>query len=589
MTGRKKRLYVYPMAPRSHTACLSHLHPITAQLLYNRGIIDPAEVDDFLRGNGRESDPYDLADMGAAVARIRRAIEEGERIAVYGDYDADGVTATALVVQTLRALGGQVVHYIPNREDEGYGLHEESLEELARQGVQLVVTVDCGVRSVSEVAFANQIGLDVVVTDHHSVGTEMPPAVAIINPKREENCRRLDELAGVGVAFKLAQALLVSTHDEGPGDDAAPLNAKDLLDLVAIGTIADIVPLTGENRTLVKRGLERLNPPVRPGIHALVGKARLQPGRIDATAVGFGIAPRINAAGRIDHADAAFELLDTQFPAEAERLADRLDQLNRERRALTTDTENRARELALPISEDAPLLIAAAPDLPSGIAGLAASRLTDEFYRPAVVVSVGETCSRGSARSIPEFHITMALDQCADLLVRHGGHAAAAGFTVTNEHLKELESRLQEIAADALRGRELIPALTIDAEIELSQLTWDLQEELARLEPHGCGNPAPLFLSRDVRVADHRVVGSNRAHLKLRLSNGGASWDAIAFRQGDWADRLPDRINVVYHFEVNEWNGRRELQLNVQHIEPAQDSAQPNSGWGAGGRGDLDR
>ena len=183
----------------------------------------------------------------------------------------------------------------------------------------------------------------------------------------------------------------------------------------------------------------------------------------------------------------------------------------------------------------------------------------------------------------------MALDQCADLLVRHGGHAAAAGFTVTNEHLKELESRLQEIAADALRGRELIPALTIDAEIELSQLTWDLQEELARLEPHGCGNPAPLFLSRDVRVADHRVVGSNRAHLKLRLSNGGASWDAIAFRQGDWADRLPDRINVVYHFEVNEWNGRRELQLNVQHIEPAQDSAQPNSGWGAGGRGDLDR
>ena len=569
MSIHSKRWQVAPPAPPSHIACLDHLHPIIIQVLYNRGITDPTTVAAFLDGKSDAANPFDLPGMPAAVTRLRQALRAREPIVVYGDFDADGVTATVLLVQTLRALGGRARPYIPHRVDEGYGLHEEALTEMARKGARVVVTVDCGIRALDQVAHANRLGLDVIVTDHHSVSPRLPQAVAVVDPKRADSRYPFNELAGVGVAYKLAQALLRSHHQTPVTAQKVNLKENDLLDLVALGTVADMVPLLSENRTLVYRGLERLNQMERPGIEELCRLAKIEAGRVNATAIGYALGPRINAAGRMSHAKVAYQLLETKYPAEAERLAGELDQLNRERRRITLEIQDQARQLALEAADKAPLLFAAAPNFPAGIVGLAASRLVDEFYRPAIVAEIGEQTSRGSCRSIPEFSIINALDECADLLLQHGGHAAAAGFTVSNEHLDALADRLLTLAAEQLAGIELTPALSVDAEIELAQVSWDLEQELARLEPCGYANPQPLLLSRNVQARSQRTVGNNGQHLKLKLSDGQATWDGIAFRQGEWIGKLPDRVDVVYRLEVNEWNGRRQLQLNIQDIRPA--------------------
>jgi len=569
MSLRPKRWQVAPPAPPSHIARLAHLHPIIVQVLYNRGITDPSEVAAFLDGDSGEANPFDLPGMSAAVTCLRRALRSGQPIAVYGDFDADGVTATVLLVQTLRAIGSHVCPYIPHRVDEGYGLHEETLTALARDGARVIVTVDCGVRALPQIAHANRLGLDVIVTDHHSVGKQLPDAVAVIDPKRADSRYPFGELAGVGVAYKLAQALLRSHRQTPVTTQEACLEEDDLLDLVALGTVADMVPLLGENRTLVHRGLERLNRMERPGVEALCRQARLEAGQVDTTAIGYVLGPRLNAAGRLAHAKLAYQLLETQYPAEAERLAGELDRLNHERRRITLEIQEQARRLALSAAGEAPLLFAAAPDFPAGIVGLVASRLVDEFYCPAIVVEVGEQVSRGSCRSIPEFGIINALDECADLLLQHGGHAAAAGFTVSNERLDELADKLRDLAAEQLDGVELTPILNVDAEIELSQISWELRRGLDQLEPCGYANPQPLFLSRNVQAKDQRAVGHDGQHLKLKLSHGQSTWDSIAFRQGEWVGKLPGRVDVVYNLEINEWNGQRRLQLNVQDIRPA--------------------
>jgi single-stranded-DNA-specific exonuclease len=569
MASHPKRWQIAPPVPPSHIARFSHLHPILVQVLYNRGLTDPDDVSAFLDSTAGETNPFAIEGMNAAVTRLRQALRAGEPAVVYGDFDADGVTATALLVQTLRAFGGQAHPYIPHRVDEGYGLHKGALTRLAHSGTRVVVTVDCGVRSLEEVAHANQLGLDVIITDHHSVGPRLPDTVAVIDLKRANSSYPFHELAGVGVAYKLAQALLRSHRQTPAAARDVSLEEDDLLDLVALGTVADLVPLLGENRSLVQRGLSCINRMERPGVEALCRQAGLQPGKVDATAIGYALAPRLNAAGRMAHAKDAYQLLETTYPAEAERLANKLGQLNRRRQQLTLETQEQARQLVLEKGDDSPLLFAASPDFMAGIVGLAASRLVDEFYRPAAVVEIGKRVSKGSARSIPEFHITEALDACADLLVQHGGHAAAAGFTVANDNLDKLAARLRKLAAEQLAGVELTPVLSIDAEIELSQMSWDLQRELSQLEPCGYANPHPLFLSRNVRVAGRRAVGDEGQHLKLTLSDRGVAWDGIAFRQGEWVGKLPDRIDLVYHLEVNEWNGQKRLQLNVQDIRPA--------------------
>ncbi len=548
------------------------LQPLLVQLLHNREICDPGAAHDFLSRRFAAESPFRLKGMYEAVERLRQAIRRGESIAVYGDFDTDGVTATALLVQTLSALGAQVQPYIPHRVDEGYGLNLKALRMLYRQGVRLVVTVDCGIRSVEEVAQASR-GLDLIITDHHTVRMPLPPAKAIINPGQPGCPYPFKKLAGVGLAFKLAQALLLVQHRMG---QPAELAEDSLLDLVALGTVADLALLREENRWLVSRGLEKLNEPSRPGVEALMADAGLRRGEIDATAIGFRLGPRLNAAGRIDEAMLAYRLLTSSDPLETKELAGELGRLNQRRQELTEQTVAEAEAQVQADDPDACLYLVASKTFLPGIVGLAASRLTEAHYRPSIVVELGDEESRGSCRSIPEFNIVKALDDCAELLTRHGGHQAAAGFTVATGKLDALRQRLQAIAAEQLADVELRPTLKIDADLPLEEMSWATHELLKEMEPCGEGNRQPVFVSRDVEVHDLRPIGSEQKHLKLTLRDGrGVAWDAIFFRQGELADGVPGRVDVAYTLEVNEWNYEKRLQLNIQDLRAATPVEEP--------------
>jgi len=579
--AKRKHWRIRPQVPAEALERLRTFHPVMAQVLYNRGYDTPEKARVFLEGGDDAlHGPFALRGMNKAVARIRKAIRTGETIAVYGDFDADGVTSTALLTQALGALGGQVIPYIPDRVDEGYGLNNKALRTLRDQGVSLVVTVDCGIRAVAEVAYARSIGLDVIVTDHHSVGDELPAALAVVDPKIDARLRAErgdnsgypeDMLAGVGVAYKLAQALFLAEQKQGRRQP--PLKLEDLLDLVALGTVADLAPLDRlENRELVRRGLEVLNRAQRPGLFELAREAGVEPGTIDTTAIGFMLAPRINAAGRLGNAMVAYQLLIEDLP-EAGRLAKELQELNVERQMKTQAAVEIARERVLREADgDIPLIFDAGPEFEPGIVGLVAGRLCEEFYRPAVVLEQGEGESRGSCRSIPEFNIIQALDRCADLLVRHGGHAQAAGFTVPNENIPLLRERLRALAEKALDEVDLRPTLEIDAEVPFEDLTMSLADDLRRLEPTGAKNGAPVFVTRGLRVDKMRRVGREDKHLWLRFTDGQRNHtiDAIAFKQGAWNEHMPPVIDVAYRLEINEWNGRKKLQLNVQDLRPAE-------------------
>jgi single-stranded-DNA-specific exonuclease len=535
-------------------------------LLLNRGIQDSDAAHAFLQDRLALGNPFLMKDMVKAVDRVRKAVRGGEPMAVYGDFDTDGVTATALLVDVLTALGANAKPYIPHRVDEGYGLNLEALRHLYREGARVVITVDCGIRSMEEVEQASR-GLDLIVTDHHSVGDDVPAAVAVINPKQQGCPYPFKDLSGVGLAFKLAQALLRVQEQMG---EPCGVTVDSLLDLVALGTVADLVPLRGENRTLVRRGLKALNQAGRPGVEALMANAGLRRGEVDAMAIGFRLGPRLNAAGRIDTAMLAYKLLTSREPLETKDLADRLGELNRRRQELTEETVSAAETQVLADHPDAHLYLAASEDFQAGIVGLAASRLTEAYYRPSVVVELGDVESRGSCRSIPEFNITKALETCRHLLVRFGGHAAAAGFTVATADLEDLRFRLQAIAAEELAGVELRPTLDIDLEVPLEDVDWATQGLLAQLEPCGMDNPQPVLMSPDVKVSDVRAMGAERRHLKLTLRDDrGVSWDAVYFRHGNLLGQVPDRVDVAYTLEINEWNQQKRLQLHVQDLRAA--------------------
>ena len=558
-----KRWQVAPPLPTEVSLALAAHPPILRQILYNRGYASADEARNFLEAvPGFDPSPWGLTGMTMAVARLLAAVEAREPVAIYGDYDVDGVTATALLVQTLQALGGNVRGYIPNRFDEGYGLNNEALSALAADGVRVVVTVDCGIRSPDEAAHARAAGLDLIITDHHHPAEgALPPALAVINPKQPGDSYPDKDLAGVGLAYKLAEALLERHPVEGL--------PEGLLDLVALGTVADLAPLTAENRSLVRRGLRQIHLSRRQGLHALAAVAEVPLGKIDAGHIGFGLGPRLNAAGRLDSALAAFELLTAADPQVTGTLAQQLDITNRERQTLTRSTQEKAEALALADDPDGMLLFAVDEEFNPGVVGLAASRLTETHYRPAVVAARDVETTRGSCRSIPEFHITDALDQCADLLVRHGGHAAAAGFTVRNENLSALISRLKSIAREQLGGRDLRPVLVADVEVPLSDLRPELLQELEKLQPTGYGNPGPLFVTREARVTASRTVGADGRHLKLSVTDGRLTFDAIGFRLGHLLSTLPERVDLLYAFELNEFNGRTSLQLNLRDVKPS--------------------
>ena len=555
------RWNLLPSAPDKRLVNSSGLSPLVAQLLYNRGLTEPSLLEPFITGDKRLSgNPWLLPDMHLAVARLYRALLSGENIAVYGDFDADGITGTALLVQGLSSLGVKVTPYIPHRLTEGYGLKVAALENLHRQGISLVITVDCGITALAEVKKAKRLGLDIIITDHHTPLPEIPPAIAIINAKRADSNYPFSELTGAGVAIKLLQALFQGIGKERQLDE--------LLDLVAVGTIADMAPLSGENRYLVKEGLKLINTTPRLGIREIISQAGLSLGSLDAESISWIIAPRLNAAGRLAHAITSYKLLMTDSIQEARGLAIWLEQKNAERQRLTTNVLAKAREqiLAQGIS---PLLIASDSDYPVGIVGLVASRLAEEFYRPAIVIRTGEKISSGSCRSIPEFNIILALNQCSRLLSQFGGHSQAAGFTLPTSNLARLKQHLSQLAAEQLAAVELRPQLDIDAEVTLPELSGDTFHTIQQLAPFGRGNPAPTFLSRKTEVIDCHTMGDNGEHLRLKLKQGGIVWDGVAFRLGDHLAEVSPRLDIVFNLEVDRWGGAERLRLNILDFAPA--------------------
>ena len=564
----QKRWHISPVITPEADRNLAGFDPILRQLLFNRGYGTAEEAHAFISGGPDfDTDPFQLSGMSEAVERIVFALEHVQSIAVYGDYDVDGVTATALLVQTLRAMNADVRSYIPNRFEEGYGLNVEALDALASNGVKLVITVDCGIRSVPEAQHSSQIGLDMIISDHHHpTDGALPDAVAIVNPKKPGDSYPDKNLAGVGIAYKIAQALTSIRQ--------SPLVPENQLDLVALGTVADLAPLVGENRALVRRGLDEIRQTTRQGLFSLAQVASMQIRGTTASQIGFVLGPRLNAAGRLKSAEAALELLMTGDPLRAGALAQELEASNQERQVVTRETQIMAETLATAEGTSPALLFAVHEKFNPGVVGLAASRLVEAHYRPAVVAAMGPEETRGSCRSIPEFHITDALDKCSDLLVRHGGHAAAAGFTVKNGNLPELVKRLKGLAEDSLGRQDLHPTLNADMEIGLPALSFGLLQELSALEPTGYGNREAVFVSRDVKVRSSRTVGADGRHLKLTLQDErGVTTDAIGFRLGELQTSLPNRVDLVYTLESNEYNGRTTLQLNLKDIRPAGDGA----------------
>jgi single-stranded-DNA-specific exonuclease len=533
------------------------IQPLVIQILANRGISDPSQIELFLSNDRRlETDPLLLPDMSRAILRTNQALYSGEKIAIYGDFDADGITATAILTQGIAALGGRVVPYIPKRSAEGYGLRTTALDKLQQQDVSLIITVDTGVTALKEVAHARQNGLDIIVTDHHLPLNELPPAIAVVDPKRSDSAYPFPDLAGVGVAFKFLQALI---PDKGPRQ--AIVNQS--LDLVALGTVADMVPLHGENRYWVKSGLELINRTERIGIKELIKCANLQPGKLDAQSISWTLGPRINAAGRIDNATTSYRLLVTENVQEANYLATELEKKNQERMRQTSELQNKACQALLAAGVEQSLLLTGGEDYSSGVMGLVAGRLADKFYRPVILLKIGQEFTRGSGRSIDEFNLMVALESCSDLLSNYGGHTRAAGFSIPTGNLEQFKQRMLAIASENLLGLDLRPHINIDAEVSLSLLTGDTYQNLQQLAPFGIGNPVPTFLSRRVEIIEQRLMGSQNEHVRLKARQDGVTWDIVCFDFGQHCNELTNYVDIVYNLELNRWNGTDSLRLNL--------------------------
>ncbi|MCA1657166.1 MAG: single-stranded-DNA-specific exonuclease RecJ, partial [Actinobacteria bacterium] len=502
---------------------------LVAQILRTRGLAD-ADMPAFLEPKLATDGPP-MLDLDRAVDRIRRALAARERIVVYGDYDVDGIAGSAILVRAFRHFGVAVAAYIPNRYEEGYGLNAAALRELAGDGTTLVISVDCGVTAVAEAQLARDLGIDLIITDHHHPPPVLPEAYALVNPRRPGDVSDDKELAGAGVALRLAHALL--------GDLAYAVKEDELLQLCALATVADVVPLRAENRAIVAAGLRALNRAPLTGVRALAERAGVRLGRVGASDIGFGLGPRLNAAGRITDATDALRLLLTEDSEEAKALANALEERNLERQRLTSDVVRGAREAAAAYPE-AWATVVADPAWQAGIVGLAASRLVEDHGRPACVIAVDGDEGKGSCRSIAGVHIAEALARCGDLLIKHGGHAMAAGFSIKASDIDRFRERLDGIVREMLGDVRPVATLHVDARIDPEVLTPRLALELAMLEPCGALNPRPHLLLRDVRVYGIRQVGADADHLRCKITVGKFTFDAMAFRRGDRADAMTD-------------------------------------------------
>lgn len=565
-----KRWIVRDTDPHRAAALAASLgvSPIVAGLLMARGCADDLSAQKFLRPSPEQlHDPFLMLGMRKAVARLLRAIDAGERILVYGDYDVDGTTGTAVLLRALRMLGGTAGFHVPHRFTEGYGIQQKALETAMAEGYSLVVSVDCGITAHEPLHWARANGLDIIVTDHHLPDADegAPPAFAILNPN-QKGCTYPDKrLAGVGVAFKLVQALFRERGREH--------QVNGFLKMVAIGTVADVAQLVGENRTIVSLGLADLRHSVNPGLRALIEIAGCTKGQ-DVTAydLGFRIGPRINAAGRMDAARAVVELFDTKDKDEAKRLAQHLDTRNSERQEAQREIFRRAiEEFEGSAEKDSQRHVAviAGDGWHRGVIGIAASKIAERINRPCVVISMDGEIGHGSARSIEAYHLFDGLTQCRDLLEKFGGHSHAAGLTIKRERVPEFRSRLNSHAASCLSDDDLVPSLTIDAEVPAEEVTMGLAEQLCALEPYGAGNQRPVFMTRNLRILSEPLVMKDE-HLKMRVAGeSNRPLEAVWWRGLEGAGRTPqanERIELAYAIEPNEWNGERRLQLNVKDM-----------------------
>lgn len=551
---------------------------IILQLLFNRGLIDKGRIEVFFQPDKiRLSDPFLFKNMAAAAALVIKHIKEQNLIVVYGDYDADGVTATATLIEILNIFKAKTRVYIPGRASEGYGLNKKAIAELVKSGAKLIITVDNGIRNKAEAAYAKSLGIDLIITDHHEPPPEPSdwPDCLIINPKAEAYPYK--SLAGVGVAFKFAQGLIELSKLDEPLKNKL---AEKILDLAAIGTVADLVSLLGENRTLVSRGLKIINQRKRLGIAELVKTAQANGNsnkKINALAIGWQISPRLNSAGRLDHANTAYELLITKDRGEAQAIAKKLNLKNGERQKITEAITDYCRQIIKEKMAGDKILVVCSPNLaaeseetawPEGVVGLVAGRLCDEYGRPVLAITKIKNEIKGSGRSISEFNIMQAIESSSRYLEKFGGHAAACGFTLkSREVLAEFTREMKKIAGQDLDGVELTPKILIEAQIDLADIADELLEELEKFEPFGQDNERPKFLSRGLAIMDKISMGAEAQHIKFRF---GAIW-AVAFGQAEnYKDfKIGDKIDAVYYLEFNEFNGRKSAQMKIVDIKNA--------------------
>ncbi|WP_080844717.1 single-stranded-DNA-specific exonuclease RecJ [Cytobacillus gottheilii] len=534
--------------------------PLVASLLVNRGIdtVESARYFLFEKEQGFH-DPFLLKGMDLAVARIKEAIAKEEQILIFGDYDADGVTSTTVMMTVLRDLGARVEYYIPNRFTEGYGPNVPAFEYAADIGVKLIITVDTGIAAINEAKAAKDLGLDLIITDHHEPGPELPEALAIIHPKLEDSVYPFQDLAGVGVALKVAHAL----YGDLP---------EHLLEIAAIGTIADLVPLKGENRTIAKIGIKKLRATKFIGLQELLKRGNIEAAGIDEETIGFFIGPRLNAAGRLDSADPAVALLLTEDRVEAEAIAEEIDNMNKERQNIVNEIAQQAiEEVETNYSIDEhPVIVVGKEGWNAGVIGIVASKLVEKFYRPAIVLSYDPVkgLAKGSARSIAGFDLFKNLSECRDILPHFGGHPMAAGMTLNTSDVDELRERLKELADQQLTEDDFVPVTTLDQRVHLAEIDLASIQELNMLAPFGMGNPKPKVVIEKAGIKSIRKIGANQNHLKVTLENDDAHLDGIGFSLGHLYDHIsPDAsINVIGELSINEWNNIKKPQIFIHDV-----------------------
>jgi single-stranded-DNA-specific exonuclease len=545
-------------------------HPVILQILNNRGIVEKEKIERFFEFSYDSDvhDPFLFVDMEKAMARIAQALEKKERLAIFGDYDADGVTASALMHEALSEIGFENISvFIPDRQTEGYGMNETAIKYLASLGVTLIITVDCGITNIAEVEKAQSLGVDVIITDHHYVPKKLPQAVAIINPHQEQCGYPFSDLAGVGVAFKFAQAMYLKFNAKNID------HLKWLLDLVVIGTVADCVPLIGENRVLTKYGLVVLSKTRRAGLLEMfkVGRITIDENSIpDTQKIGFQIAPRINAAGRMDHASIAYDLMIEKNVAKACVMALEIEDKNKSRQKVTAEIVREVRALAENSFKDKKLIFASNEHWQVGVLGLIAGRVAEEFNKPTAVFQKRDTEFVGSFRSIDQVNIVEALEKCSDLLIRYGGHSQAAGAQVKLENMEKFYEKLSGLIEIELAGKDITPAIEIDLEILATDIDWELVDAINKLQPFGEGNEEPVFLMKDLAIADMKIVGNGSKHLKLslRAQNSPKVFESIGFGLGEntLGLQIGDVVDIVFNLQEDEWNGNKKMQLNLVDV-----------------------